>query len=218
VLASALVFDLDGTLVDSQPLIAATVNRVISARGYPAVEPLAIYALVGLPLEDVYRAVLPPHAEDEVLACCADHRALFQAEMVPLTRPMAGARETIETLARGSWRMGVATNRLTSTAVAMLETCGMAMHFETIGGVDLVERPKPYPDLLLHTVEQLRISPEDVLVVGDSGADIAMALAAGATVCAVTWGAQPRETLLELQPTFCIDSWSELLELLATGR
>ena len=212
---AALVFDLDGTLVDSQALIATTINRVVTGRGHPPADETALHAMVGMPLEDVYLAILPAEAQDELAGCVEDHRVLFHEEMVPLIQPMPGAPDAVATLSRAGWRMAVATNRLTSTACAMLRTCGMAPHFAAICGVDLVERPKPYPDLLLHTLQQLGgIAPADVLMIGDSGADVAMALAAGAQVCAVTWGAQSRANLLELEPTWCVDTWQGLLELL----
>ena len=212
---AALVFDLDGTLLDSQDLIAQTVNRVLAERGHQPVDPAAVHVMMGLPLEDIYQAFLPAAAQHQLAACLQAHREVFMRDMVPRARPLPGAAEAVAALAADGRRMAVATNRLTGTAAAMLEHCGLAGHFEAIHGVDLVERPKPFPDLLLHTLTVLGgLPPEQVLVVGDSGADVAMALAAGAPVCAVTWGAQPRSALLELEPTWCVDRWQELLDLL----
>ena len=87
----------------------------------------------------------------------------------------------------------------------------MAVHFRAILGADLSPRPKPAPDLLLLALDRLGgIGPQRVLMVGDSAADVAMAHAAGARACAVTWGAQARPTLLSAEPDWCIDRWDEL--------
>jgi HAD superfamily hydrolase (TIGR01509 family) len=210
----AVVFDLDGTLVASHELIARTVNRVLARRGQPVVEAGEVHALTGLPLETIFRSVLPAAEVETARACVDAYRLLFDREVLPVLEPIAGALEVLASLA--AWvPLGVATGRLTVTAEQMVARCGLGPYFQTVLGADLAARPKPAPDLLHLVLERLGgIDPERVLVVGDSGADVAMARAAGARVCAVTWGAQSRAALLETEPHWCIDRWAELLALL----
>ncbi len=210
---TAIVFDLDGTLVNSHDLIARTVNRVLSQRRHPLVDPAVVHAMTGLPLVDIFRSVLPPAEVESALACVDTYRVIFDDEVLPAIEPIPGAVEAVEALATVA-PLGVATGRLTSTAERMLARCRLAPYFGAVVGMDLVPRPKPFPDVLLEALRRMGgIEPSQVLVVGDSGADIAVARAAGARCCAVTWGTQPREALLAAELDWCIDRWQELAAL-----
>lgn len=213
---AALVFDLDGTVLRSHELIAQTVNLVLGRQGHPSVDPGQVMALSGLPLETIFEAVLPAAAAEQALACCTDYRTIFERDVVPTVQPIPGAPEALARIAAtGRWSLAIATGRYSTTARAMLRVTGLEHHFQGIAGIDLVARPKPYPDVLFRALDDLGGLPAtEVLVIGDTAADVAMSLAAGARVCAVTWGAQPRDRLLEAQPHWCVDTWDDLLALL----
>ncbi len=212
----ALVFDLDGTILDSHDLVARTINRVLDARGHPTIDPQRVHSMTGLPLEDIFSAVLPAAAAEEMLTCVDEYRERFQHEVLPVVEPIPGAPEALDRIsASRQWPLGIATGRLTETAEEMLARCGLRQHFRVVLGADAAPRPKPYPDLLLEVLGRMgQYEPTRILVVGDSAADVAMALAAGASACAVTWGAQDAPNLLRADPTWCIDTWAELLDLL----
>ncbi len=214
----AIVFDLDGTVIDSPRLIVQTVQRVVERRALPAVDATAVHALMGLPLDEVFQAVLGPAARYLVPQCVDEYRLLFDAEVLPVIRPIEGAAEALAVAARQGVPLGIATGRRTDTAVAMLERCALAHHFVAVLGTDRVERPKPHPDVLLRLLEGMGgIRAARTLVVGDSTHDVAMARAAGAAACAVTWGAQARVRLASAAPDWCVDRWDELLALLGAG-
>jgi len=213
-LFGAIVFDLDGTLIASHDLIASTVNSVLVSRGHPVVDAGAVHALTGLPLEEIFRAVLPAAEHESALRCVDEYRRIFDRDVLPALEPIPGTRQMLATVVPLA-PLAVATGRLTSTARLMLARSGLDGYFGVVLGADAVIRPKPYPDLLLEVLFRLgRIAPASVLVVGDSAADVAMARAAGARVCAVTWGAQTREALLETGPDWCVDCWEQLTALL----
>lgn len=216
---AAVVFDLDGTLANSHTLIARTVNRVLAERGYPSVEPSRVHAMTGLPLLEIFEAMLPPAAREEAPGCVVRYRERFDAEVLPDLRPIDGARETVLWTATLGPPLAVATGRLTSTARTMLHSFGLLDQFRVVLGVDGVPRPKPYPDLLLAVLRLLGGLPAaSVLVVGDATADVQMAHEAGAAVCAVTWGAQPREMLERAEPEWCVDSWGAVREVIGSFR
>jgi phosphoglycolate phosphatase-like HAD superfamily hydrolase len=211
----AIVWDLDGTILDSHDAVARTVNRVLQARGHPEAEARQVHAMTGLPIEAIFEAVLPAAELEHTLAYVDEYRVIFRAEVIPTVQPIPGAREAFAEFATLGLPMGVATGRLTDQAEAMLATTKLRHHFQVVSGWDVVTRPKPYPDLLLSVMAALgHIPPEGAVVVGDSAADIAMAHAGGVMVCAVTWGAQTRDQLLEAQPQWCVDTWAELSDLL----
>jgi HAD superfamily hydrolase (TIGR01509 family) len=211
----AIVFDLDGTLVASHDLIAQTINRVLVSQDLPAVDPEAVHAMTGLPLATIFRSVLPAAAAESELACVDLYRQLFEQDVLPVLAPIPGALETVTAVASLA-PLAVATGRLTSTAEQIMLRCKLDSYFGVVLGSDLAARPKPFPDLLLLVLERLGgIDPARVLVVGDSSADVAMARAAGAYACAVTWGAQSRSALLKAEPHWCIDRWDELIALIS---
>lgn len=211
----AIVFDLDGTLLDSHELVARTVNRVLEARGYPVVQAQRVHAMTGLPIEHIFREVIPAAEAEQALTCVDEYRALFDRDVLPAVSPIPGAPAAVDAVATLGLPLGVATGRLTHTAHEMLRRCGLLRHFPVVLGHDSVARPKPYPDLLLEVLRRLGgPAPAATLVVGDSAADVAMAKAAGAPVCAVTWGAQTGQQLRAVSPDWCVDTWDELLALL----
>ncbi len=215
----AIVFDLDGTLLATQDLITATVDRVLEAQGHPPVAAELVYAMIGLPLEAMFERFLPPESVDLVPESVILYRAIFDTEVVPAVQAFPGTAELLASVAgSGTWPLGVATGRRTETAIEMLTRTGLVQHFASILGTDLVSRPKPHPDVLLTVLRRMGgFNAERTLVVGDSVHDITMARAAGAAVCAVTWGAESAATLQSAWPDWCIDTWPELLGLLQLG-
>ncbi|MBI2756495.1 MAG: HAD-IA family hydrolase [Chloroflexi bacterium] len=213
---AALVFDLDGTVLATHDLIAATINRVLVQRGFPVAEVAAVGAMSGLPLETIFETVLPPAAVEQALGCIADYRALFDRDVIPAVLPIEGAPEALRAIAATKrWPLAIATGRLGTTARQMLGHTGLLHFFTAVVGIDVVPRPKPYPDVLFRALDDLGGLPAtDVLMIGDTAADVAVARSAGAPVCAVTWGAQEREPLLRSSPDWCVDTWDELLDLL----
>lgn len=213
---SALVFDLDGTILRSHELIARTINLVLEGRGHSPVEAARVMKMSGLPLELIFETVLPAAQAEQATACVDEYRTIFDRDVVPSVAPIPGAPEAIVRIADSRrWPLAIATGRLSTTARAMLRTTGLEGYFASVVGIDLVPRPKPYPDVLVRALEELGGVPaQRALMIGDTTADIAVSRSAGVPVCAVTWGAQTRGELQEARPDWCVDTWAELLILL----
>jgi phosphoglycolate phosphatase len=215
-----LVFDCDGTLVDSQHNIVAAMAAAWARHDLPAPAASDVRRLVGLTLE-IAIARLLPEAED------AKHRALADAyrEIVhglrmgnaqgTLEEPLfPGIRELIEALGAPEIFLGVATGKNRRGLEHTLGLHGLRERFHTLQTADVC-RSKPDPEMVLRAMAETGIGPASTVVIGDTSFDMAMARAAGATAIGVAWGyhevvelrnagahaviAQPADLLVELR-------------------
>jgi phosphoglycolate phosphatase len=211
----AVIFDLDGTLVDTPGVIVETAIAALGATGELAMampEPQAIRATIGLPLTVAFSGLLGRSAESaEVQAVVAEYRRLWRANVVPRSAELLypGVAEGVQLLRDLGLRLAVATSKVQSGAVAQLEAAGLARHFEVVAGYDAVEKPKPDPQLALHVLE--RLGTRRAVVVGDTTHDLLMARGAGLRAVAVTYGAQDEATLLTESPEFLARDFPEVV-------
>lgn len=191
-----VVFDLDGTLVESHRAIVAALAGAVAERGHPPLASGAGADLIGLPLTEMFpRLVVAPLHPDEVEALGAAYRALYPALAAEHERVFAGVHEALATLRAGGATLTVATSKSTSGAEAALSRHGLRAAFHSVLGFDAVARPKPAPDMVLAL--QARHPASRVTVVGDTAYDMAMGRAAGARCVGVSWGMHPPEALRE---------------------
>ncbi|HWE24092.1 MAG TPA: HAD family hydrolase [Myxococcales bacterium] len=218
----AVIFDLDGTLVDTPGVIVETALAALRENPERAMpEPQAIRATIGLPLTVAFSALLGL-AEDsaDVQAVVAEYRRLWRANVIPRSAELLypGVAEGVQVLRDLGLRLAVATSKVQSGAVAQLEAARIAQHFEVVAGYDAVERPKPDPQLALHVLERLGVNAEAAIVVGDTTHDLLMARGAGLRAIAVTYGAQDEATLLTESPAFVVHDFPEVVALVRKLR
>jgi phosphoglycolate phosphatase len=191
--ASALLFDLDGTLVDTAPDLARALNRVLRALDCPTVTLENTRSWIGNGMRRLLERALPEDSEKETGPEFVDRGvALFEpfyAEAVWTDSACyPGVVDGLAELKRTGYKMGCVTNKPRSCTGALLEHSGLADFFEVVvAGDDLVET-KPAPTPLLYAADQLQAGPEDCVVIGDSRNDVDAARAAGMAVLVVTWG------------------------------
>lgn len=179
-----IVFDCDGTLVDSEPLARRAWARELDARGHTLTD-AEYLAVLGSPYPRTHaffseRVELPPPAE--FAATIGDAMAtLIDAEL----RPFADAVETIEALRAGGARLGLATSSVRSRLDRTLERVGLTGVFEVTVAGDEIEHGKPAPDIYLAAADRLGIDPAQCLAVEDTATGVASARAAGMTVVAI---------------------------------
>jgi phosphoglycolate phosphatase len=193
---AALVFDLDGTLIDSRRDLATAVNRTREELG---LAPLALAEIVGMVGEGARRlvekalgAAVPPDRFEEVFRRYLEH---YGAVLLDTTQPYDGIPEALARLA-ARYPLAVLTNKPEDLSRAVLDGLGLLRHFQELLGGDTLPSRKPDPDGLRELARRLSVPPEDVLLVGDSAVDAATARAAGARFALVTWGF-PRPADLE---------------------
>lgn len=192
-----VIFDLDGTLVDSAPDLADTLDLVMEERGLVPFGLDGTRALIGHGIPALVRGAfgargLVPEA-GELDAATARFVDLYMGRLSVRTRPYPGAAEAVARLAREGWRLAVATNKREAAARAILADLGLLPAFTVVAGPDTFGVAKPDPRHLLGCLD----GPGPAVAVGDSAIDVAAARAAGLPVVAVAWGyaREPAEAL-----------------------
>lgn len=196
----AVVFDLDGTLVDSRGDIAAAANVALAAAGFPPLDAVAITALIGDGSRAlVARAAGVPEDDPRVDPMLAAFVDWYAANPVGTTSVFAHTTPTLDALAH--LPLAVCTNKAHRVAVAVLDALALAPRFRLVVGGDTTPARKPSPLPLLHLAEALAIDPTELVMVGDGPQDVLAGKAAGArTIGVMDGGFLPRHRLTEAAP------------------
>ena len=191
-----VIFDLDGTLIDSRTAIAVSLNAALTERGFAEVSHARGIALIGLPLVQMFPVLVDaPLDEAENQALCNAYRAAYGAQAQVHERVYDGIPGLLQALVRAGRTLAVATSKSTSGARRAARRHGLDRHLGTLLGVDAVANPKPAPDMVLRLMTDSGVGPEGTVVVGDTRFDMQMGRAAGVATIGVTWGAHPRAEL-----------------------
>jgi phosphoglycolate phosphatase len=194
----AVLFDLDGTLIDTPSGIVALLRDVLAEGGRTAAA-ADIRATVGRPLDASFSALvgLPPDSP-EVAAAVARFRQLFRERVVPGARDLVfpGVLPVLAGLRRAGHQLAVVTSKVETSAREILGAADMVDEFDVIVCHGMAPRGKPFPDLALLAARLLGRAPEQCVVVGDSVDDVRMAVAAGMPVVGVGYGVATPDQLL----------------------
>ena len=211
----AILFDLDGTLVDSVPDLAAAVNALLAELGRPALGLPQVTGMVGDGTSAlVERALAASGARDTPLRAALDRfLALYEAEPTRLTRPYAGVPRVLDELAAAGWRLGVCTNKPERATRAVLAGLDLERFFRVVLGGDSGPTRKPDPGPLRAALERLGSAPGSAVMIGDHRNDVLAAQAAGMPVIFARYG-YGAATLAGLEPDAAIERFTELPEAL----
>jgi len=211
-----LVFDLDGTLVDSKQDLAMSVNAMRAEMGLPPLPLHLIASYVGQGVTLLVRRSLGEHATAEnVEKGLGFFLAYYRDHMLDHTVPYPGVAEALEKL-RGH-KMAVLTNKPVIFSREMLTRLGFASYFAYIYGGNSFPQKKPDPMGLYKLMEDLQVSARETLMVGDSDTDVVTGRNAGVWTCGVTYGFGAH-TLERVSPDLVIDDMRELPPLLNSHR
>lgn len=208
----AVLFDLDGTLADTVPLILACYRHTMTVhRGAPLPDELWLRH-VGRPLRDSMLDFGRDVAEAEAMR---ETYLAFQRETHDrMVRPFGGVGEAVSALRGAGVPLGLVTSKTREMALRTLDICGLGDAFGVVVTADEVTRGKPHPEPVHLALRGLSIpAGPDTLFVGDSPHDLAAGRAAGVRTAAVTWGAATEETLRAEAPDFLLRRVDELLAL-----
>jgi phosphoglycolate phosphatase len=208
-----IVFDLDGTLIDTAPDLLDSLNHSLAAGEIREVDRIAFKRLVGhggkVMIERAYaaeRKALAAQEHERLLRLFLDH---YTANIPGKSLPYPGVLEAIARFEDAGYALAVCTNKYEANSLALIEALGLTRHFTAIAGQDTFPFRKPDPRHLLKTIELAEGDPERALMVGDSQTDIDTAKAAGIPVVAVDFGYTDRH-VREFEPSAIISHFDEL--------
>lgn len=189
---STVVFDLDGTLVDTAPDLIATLNLLFAERGVPPVDYDSARKMIGGGVKVLLqRGLAAQHiavTPAELDALYSTYLDRYAAHIADRSRPFPGLVGALDALEEQGMRLAVCTNKLEWLSVRLLEALGLAARFGAICGQDTFGLAKPDPAVFRRTVLRAGGDPGRALMVGDSATDVDTARAAGVPVVAVDFG------------------------------
>ena len=210
----AILFDLDGTLIDSVPDLAAAVNATLERYGHDTVEEERVRRWVGNGARVLVRRALENAASDVSFdEALQTFMQTYEARMCDRTRCYEGVPETLATLRERGYRMGVVTNKPHRFVAPILEHLKIEGFFDAILGGDALPEKKPHPLPLLTMAERFGARTAECAMVGDSKNDILAAKAAGMPSVAVMYGYNYGEPIEETEPDLVVDDFRRLTEV-----
>lgn len=201
----AVLFDLDGTLVDSLQLIERTCRRVFKEMNIPWGDGQAL-GMIGLPLKAIGRRFAGDKANnfEEI------YKHFYHRDHDQYTRLFPGTLDMLEQLHKRGLKLGVVTSKGKPGTERTIAFTGLDRFFEVVVTAYDVEKHKPEPEPLLKALDSLKVIAANSIYVGDSRFDILTGQNAGARTLGVTWGLATREELLSLKPDGLLDRWDDL--------
>ena len=209
--AAAMLFDLDGTLGDTLPLIYRAFNDALEPVLKRTLGEAEIRSLFGPPDTWIIRDLVGPAEADSANAA---YLASYDRNHDDLVPPFAGIQELLGDCAASGARIAVVTGKSRQTAILTLERLHLMPYVEVLYGGDDVERQKPDPLALQLVLAEFGIAAEAAVMIGDSAADILAGKAIGCQTIGVLWGSPDHSELLAAAPDIVVSSVSELRSVL----
>lgn len=205
------IFDFDGTLMDTSGVILATIKAAIKEMGLPEKTDDECRSIIGIRTDDAGKYLYPDSDISNV-----EFARVFRSNYDRLKKDsheetFPGVMETLAELRKSGCGLAIASSRRLASLYDYLDGLGIRDWFACIVGADSVTKGKPDPEPVLTVLKALDWNATDTLVIGDADVDIMMGNAAGCKTCAVTYGNGSIASLEAANPTFMIDSFSELL-------
>ena len=207
-----IVFDLDGTLVDTQEDLAAATNFVLERFGLPRVSMDVLREYVGHGARALLQRALGPDHAGGVEEGVGVFLEYYGAHLLDRTRPYPGIEALLERLRRHGRGLSALTNKPEGLSRRILEGLGLAGHFGGLVGGDTLAVRKPEAAGLQHLCRLAGASPEETLLVGDSVVDVQTGRAGGVAVCGVSWGFGLKG-LDEMAPDFLVREPEEIFRI-----
>jgi phosphoglycolate phosphatase len=206
---SLLIFDLDGTLIDSKRDLADSVNATRAFAGLDPIPHETVSSYVGSGAPVLIRRCFPNASEAEQARLLRYFLDYYREHMLDATTLYPGVREALDRFHADGIAMAVLTNKPVRFSVHLLEGLGIDLCFFRIYGGNSFNEKKPSPVGINALVEESGVPRERTIMVGDSAVDVMTARNAGVVSCGVSWGFQP-ETFASTPPDFVIDHLGEL--------
>jgi phosphoglycolate phosphatase len=209
---AAVLFDLDGTLVDSLEDLTDAVNHMLAGFGRQQLAPSEVRQLVGKGARNLVQRALSTHSSAEIESGLAAFTAFNTQHITDKSRLYPGVRELLQQLAADNTRMAVISNKQEALSRLILKALGIDTYFDLIAGGDTYREMKPSPLPLLNAIDEFSCSPAAAVMVGDSINDIQAGVRAGITTIGCSWGYGNGGELSEAG--FLADSCSDIITII----
>lgn len=210
-----LLFDLDGTLVDSLPGIAASLNRSLNAHGLRTHSDAAVRGFVGNGLKNLILQAAPSGADESLIeSMLAFYKPDYDLSWASGSRPYQGIVHLLTELQHEGYRLAVLSNKTHDFTSSMVRGLFPSIHFDKVQGLTESMRPKPDPAAALAIAMAMDLHPSSCVFIGDSTMDIETAANAGMKSIGVTWGYHDRERLIAARPHHLAESIDALAQML----
>lgn len=207
-----VIFDLDGTLLDTIADLAESTNHALKQLGYPTHDVETIRTFVGNGINKLLERALPlqEQTEEKVMLMRSHFVPYYDAHNADLSSPYPSIVHLLEDLQGQGIMIAVASNKYQEATVKLVKHYFPTINFIEILGQREGINVKPDPSIVFDILKKANVNKEEVLYVGDSGVDMQTAINAGVDVVGVTWGFRPRTELEGFQPMGLIDKAEEL--------
>lgn len=211
-----LIFDFDGTLVDTRKSILETVRKTIELMGLPPMDEHAVVGLIGLPLQDTFEiaAGLSGESVNEAIEI---YRSLYKEIAANLVEPFPGVSELLSRYRKEGGRTAIASSKGKMAITDLLGKFNLGNAFNFIIAHKDVPNKKPAPDMVMKILSLANCIPEKALVIGDTKYDLVMGHRAGCYTCAAQYGYGDIAEMDEEKPAFEIHKFSELSPIVLDG-
>ena len=206
-----LIFDLDGTLIDSQRDLTDSVNATRAWHGLPPLPDDIVSSYVGNGAPMLMRRSFPHATHEELPLLLRYFLDYYREHMLDSTVLYPGVRQALDRFYDADIPMAVLTNKPVRFSIRLIEGLGLESHFFRVYGGNSFEQKKPDPVGINLLMAEIGARPGSTVMVGDSAVDIRTARNAGVIACGVSWGFQP-ETFEQAPPDFLIDNLQELAD------
>ncbi len=208
----AILFDIDGTLLDTSEFILQAFEHSLKQGGITGVTRTHIAQEMGPPLFEMYQLLAPGKNPEEFVRAHRD----FQSKKLHLSTPFSEAQEVLQKIHEKGVKIAAVTSRSNENSVKTLELADIKEYFEIIISFEDVKKHKPDPEGILMALQYMNIRPVDAIMVGDTHVDIEAGKNAGTTTVGITHGIRGDEVKTS-SPDYVITSLPELLTILDIG-
>jgi phosphoglycolate phosphatase len=207
-----IIFDVDGTLIDSKRDIAGAQLWVLKQLGINSLSEEDLYPHIGKPLAETFSLLLPDYLHSRIPEAAVMYRDYYRPRALNTTTLFPGVRETIEILAIRKIKLATATTKSSETTARVLNHFSIAEYFVQMQGTDNgIFKPDPY--VLNKVIHDQQWEISETMMVGDTDRDILAGKNAGLRTCGVTYGSFTKSRMNEIQPDWVIDSFPQLLSI-----
>ncbi|QDP41243.1 pyrophosphatase PpaX [Radiobacillus deserti] len=206
---TTILFDLDGTLIDTNELIIASFQHTLLQHGDRAYDREEILSFIGPPLKDSFQLVNPDKVE-EMFKTYREHNLANHDDYVVIYPTVAN---TLKQLKEKGFKLGVVTTKINATAWKGLKLTGIDSYMDVLVGLDDVQHAKPHPEPIIKALTKLGATASETIMVGDNYHDIEAGKNAGTKTAGVAWSIKGRASLEAHKPDFMLEEMKDLLQI-----